>query len=63
MFADTPEGARASMIYFTLIETAKANNLESFFYMKHVVENIATAKSVEDYEKLLPWNVPLATVK
>jgi len=39
MFADTPEGARASMIYFTLIETAKANNLEPFSYIKHVVEN------------------------
>ena len=60
MFADTPEGAKASAFYYTLIETAKANNLEPYSYLKYVLENIATATSVEDYKQLLPWNIDKA---
>jgi len=63
MFADTPEGAKASMIYYTLIETAKANGLEPFDYLQQVVKHIALAKNVEDYERLLPWNIKEQVVK
>ena len=59
LFADTPEGARASMIYYTLIETAKANDLEPFAYISYLTKHIANANSVEEYEQLLPWNVPV----
>jgi len=57
LFADTPDGARASAAFFTLIETAKANGLEPFAYLQRVIGNIAAAETVEDIEALLPWNV------
>ncbi|MFK7856356.1 MAG: IS66 family transposase [Granulosicoccus sp.] len=57
LFADTPAGARASAIYYSLIETAKANGIEPYEYLKFLIENIATADTVEAYEALMPWNM------
>lgn len=60
LFADTPQGARASATCFSLIETAKANNLEPYAYIKYVLDRIGAADTLEAIEALLPWNVPLA---
>lgn len=60
LFADTPQGARASATCFSLIETAKANNLEPYAYIKYVLDRIGDADTLEKIEALLPWNVPLA---
>ena len=57
LFSDTPKGARASAVCFSLIETAKANGLEPYAYIRHVLRHIATADTVEKLEALLPWNV------
>lgn len=57
LFSDTPAGASASALYYTLIETAKANQLDPYRYIKHLVGHIAAAETVEDIEALLPWNV------
>lgn len=57
LFADTPRGADASAVYFTLIETAKANDLDPFKYIMHLCRHIASVQTVEDVEALLPWNV------
>ena len=43
-----------------LIETAKANGLEPYAYLSHVLEHIGEADTVEKIEALLPWNVELA---
>jgi transposase len=59
LFSDTPGGARASATCYSLIETAKANGLEPYQYLSHVLGHIAQAKTVEDIEALLPWNVCL----
>jgi len=55
-FSDTPKGAQASATCYSLIETAKANGLEPFAYIKYVLQHIASADSVEKFEALLPWN-------
>lgn len=57
LFADTPQGARASAICYSLVETAKANNLDPYAYLRHVLAHIADADTVEKLEALLPWNV------
>lgn len=36
LFADTPKGARASAIYYSLIESSKVNDLEPFAYLPPV---------------------------
>ena len=58
LFADTARGARASATCYSLIETAKANGLEPYAYLRYVLERIAAADTVEKIEALLPWNMP-----
>ncbi len=57
LFSDTPKGARGSATCYSLIETAKANGLEPYEYILHVLRYIAAADSVEKLEALLPWNI------
>ena len=52
-----PEGASASALFYSLIETAKANGLEPHAYLRFIFEKLPTATTFEDYEALLPWNV------
>ena len=46
----------ASALFYTLIETAKANDLNVNDYLLHVLRNIAAADTPEKIEALLPWN-------
>ena len=57
LFSGTPEGAGASALLYSLIETAKANKLEPYAYLRYIFEMLPLAASLEDYEALLPWNV------
>ena len=40
LFADTPRGAKASATTYSLIETAKANGVEPFAYLHHVLQQM-----------------------
>lgn len=57
MFADTPNGAHASAVVYSLVETAKANGHEPYTWLKYVLERLPFAKTVQDIETLLPWNL------
>ncbi len=57
LFADTSRGAKASATIYSLIETSKANGLEPYEYLRHVLTHIAAAETVEQIEALLPWHV------
>jgi len=59
LFADTSRGAHASATMYSLIETAKANDLEPRTYLLHVLERIGAADTLEQLEALLPWNADL----
>ena len=39
LFANTPRGARASAIMFSIIETAKENSLDPYAYLVHIFQN------------------------
>jgi transposase len=56
LFSDTSKGAKASAIYYSLIESAKANGLEPYEYLYKILKRLPYAESVEDFEALLPWN-------
>ncbi|KIH82985.1 Mobile element protein [Pseudomonas batumici] len=56
LFSDTPKGADASAQIYSLVETAKANGQEPYTWLRHVLDRLPHASSVEDYEALLPWN-------
>lgn len=57
LFSGTPEGAEASALLYSLIETARANKLEPYAYLRFIFEKLPMAESLEDYEALLPWNL------
>jgi len=58
LFSDTPEGAEALAIVYTLTETAKANNLRLENYIEHLLtvlpERLADDPDA-DIDDLLPW--------
>ncbi|MEE9589482.1 MAG: transposase, partial [Hyphomicrobiaceae bacterium] len=60
LFSDTPAGADASARLYSLIETAKANGLEPYAYLRHVFGELPRAKTQAEIEALLPWNIVLA---
>lgn len=57
LFSASVNGAKASANLYSLIETGKANGLEPYAYLRHVFAQLPSAKSVEEIEALLPWNV------
>lgn len=59
LFADTPKGARGSATLYSLVETAKANGIEPYEYVRVMLARLPYAESVEDFEGLLPWNIDL----
>jgi transposase len=56
LFSDTVRGAESSANLYSLIETAKANGLEPYAYLRRVFTELPAAQSVEAIEALLPWN-------
>ncbi|MEE5107992.1 IS66 family transposase, partial [Pseudomonas alliivorans] len=56
LFSDTVNGASASAKIYSLVESAKVNGREPYTWLRHVLERLPHAASVEDYEALLPWN-------
>lgn len=56
LLSDTPKGASASAQLYSLVETAKANGQELNAWLRHALEQLPQASSVENYEALLPWN-------
>jgi transposase len=59
LFCASVEGAEALCLHFGIIRTAKLHNLDPYHYYVMLLKNIPYCNSVEDYEKLLPWNIGL----
>jgi len=59
LFADTPKGAKASAVLYSMIESAKTNDLEPYAYLLALLKRLPYAETVEEIEALLPWNVDL----
>lgn len=60
LFADTPAGAHASGGLYSLIETAKTNGLEPYWYLRYLFERLPLAQSGDDLKTLLPQYVDKA---
>jgi len=61
LFANTPRGAKASAVMFSLIETAKENGLNPFAYLTHVFTNAPNydiRNNLDALQCLLPHFVP-----
>lgn len=62
LFSGSPRGAEASAAIYTLIETAKANGLEPYRYLRHLFERLPAVKTEADYIALLPQHVDQNTI-
>ncbi len=58
LFSNTPRGARASAITYSIIETAKENGLAPFYYLKHLFEKLPNIdlQDQKSLDELLPWS-------
>ena len=56
LFSDTQHGARASANLYSLIETAKANGINDYAYLKYVFAELPAVRT-DDIAKLLPWRL------
>lgn len=57
LFSDTPAGAEASMNVYSMIETAKANELDPLKYLSFLLEHRPSADMSDDELALLaPWS-------
>ena len=62
LFADSVEVAKANAIYYSLIESAKANNLNIYKYIKYLLDELPQLEgeqSEDAIEKYLPWSKEL----
>jgi len=57
LFADTPQGAHASAVCYSIVESAKLNNLEPYQYLHNLLTKLPYAETVEQIDALLPWNI------
>ena len=59
LFADTPKGASASAAVYSLIETAKANGLNVFAYLNHLLLYMPDTdwqNHPEELDDLMSWS-------
>lgn len=57
LFCNSVDGAKALCLHFSLIRTAKAHGFDAYHYYVQLLKSIPHCHSLEDYEKLLPWNM------
>jgi transposase len=59
LFADTVAGAKASANLYSLLQTCLANGIDGYQYLKVLLVELPKARTVEDYEALLPWRIAM----
>ena len=58
LFATSTKGADAIANWYSIIETAKLNGLEPYYYLKYLLTELPVyQRDKKDIEKLLPWNI------
>lgn len=58
LFSDTVDGANASANLYFLVESCKANRIDPYRYLTWLSQRLPLAKTVDDYDALLPWKMP-----
>lgn len=57
LFSDSVRGVKASANLYSLIETAKANGLEPYAYLRYLFTELPKAETLESIEALLPGTI------
>ena len=57
LFCDTPHGAQASAIVYTMVEMAKANGVNVYHYLTYLLEKLPDdSMNDNELDQLAPWN-------
>ena len=57
LFSDSQSGATSSAVMYSIIETAKANDVNLYHYLTFILEKLPTLDgSDESFESICPWN-------
>jgi len=58
LFSNTPRGAGGSAIMYSIIETAKENNLKPYNYLQYLFEQLPNIDTGDEaaIENLMPWS-------
>ena len=57
LFSNTAKGAESSAVLYSLVESAKANNLEPYHYLRYLFTKLPTCASDDELKQLLPTKV------
>ena len=57
LFLGSPRGAEAACMFYSFIQTAKANGLDPAIYLTNMLEKLPYCRTEADFEKLLPWHL------
>ena len=59
LFCDTPHGARASAVLYSIVRCAKANGLEPYRYLRALFEQLPAIEpnDTDAIEALFPWRL------
>lgn len=60
LFAGSHAAAENWAIFYTLIETARLNDVDPFKYVRWVVGEIEKGRELTDYSRLMPWDYKAA---
>jgi transposase len=63
LFSASVKGVKASANLYSLIETAKANGLEPYAYLRHLFTELPKAETAEAIEVLLPGNLDTGQIR
>lgn len=62
LFSDTQAGAESSAVAYSIVETAKANDVNVYHYIHFLLQNIPGHDLTDEYlESLSPWNESVKT--
>ena len=61
LFSNTPQGARASAIIYSMVETAIANGLNPYYYLRYLFEQLPNMNltDMNALDQVLPWSTTL----
>jgi len=61
LFSNTPKGAKSSAMIYSIVETAKENNLRVHEYLNYLLTQLKDMESYpeEELDKLMPWSEDL----
>lgn len=60
LFSGSPRGANAMAGLYSLIETARANDIDPYRYLRIALGRLPFAETEDDYRALLPQDIDLS---